>query len=190
MLPFRILTNLSGSSLLLRRILSGDLPAIEVLVNRAFNTEDLGKEVSTYLRELLRTNANARVADTNSNQSVISEYWVLIDPDSKHIIGLTGLYRLRWAWSRSYWLGWFALDPDLHGKGIGTKLLEITMATAKGYGAAHLKVETMFGGASEEFYKKNGFELEGKLKDHYGDNYDAAVLSRSLEDISPIAPED
>ncbi len=59
------------------------------------------------------------------------EYFVVRDTESKKVIGVTGLYNRKEYPEDEAWLGWFCVDSNVRGKGIGRKTLEWTMNRAR-----------------------------------------------------------
>ncbi len=84
--------------------------------------------------------SKARYEDIYTKESIKSmQYWVAIDPDTSHIIGLTGLYNEINDSEDECWLGWFFVNNKYRGKGYGKKLLEFSEKQAKA-----LKRRTMY----------------------------------------------
>jgi N-acetylglutamate synthase-like GNAT family acetyltransferase len=170
----------------LRRLETGDIEAVREIVAGAFNSPDLGEKVAVYFDDYCRSGLDRLTLDQQPHESVPVEYWVLTDTVSGEVIGLCGLYRFRWAWTQSLWLGWTAIAPYLQSRGVGAAMLMTLMRIARARGAEVFKVETPLGGRAVSFYKKLGFIEEGILSKHYDADMDALVLSRDMSDITPL----
>jgi len=95
------------------------------------------------------------------------EYWVLVDKNHQ-VIGLTGIY-IEEGTIESCSLGWFCLDENYRGRGIGEALLEFSIAQAKLLSMQSLTLYTedskMYAPAIA-LYKKYGFvEYEPFIKE-------------------------
>jgi GNAT superfamily N-acetyltransferase len=109
--------------------------------------------------------------------------------EQEQLVGVAGLYRLGlWTWSGVLWLGWFAIDTNRQRQGAGAAALEFLERFARARGAEVLKVETLAVGEAAGFYRKHGFADEAVLKCHYGAEYNALVLSKSLIGLEPLDP--
>ncbi|MFX1252174.1 MAG: GNAT family N-acetyltransferase [Promethearchaeota archaeon] len=84
------------------------------------------------------------------------EYWVAVHENKltgeKKVVGTTGLYMDLNEYpfltnsshepEKARWLGWFCVDPQLRGKGIGTALLKYTINLAQKRGATFMRLYT------------------------------------------------
>lgn len=80
-------------------------------------------------------------------------------------------------------LYWIATRDDFRGKGIGKKLIEETINQARNMGCKILIAETSglpHYGPTREFYKKNGFILEAKIKDFYTMGDDKLIYTKRI----------
>ncbi|MCK4588871.1 MAG: GNAT family N-acetyltransferase [Nanoarchaeota archaeon] len=121
------------------------------LSQKVFSHEDYEKDVGVCLRESLELQSlekSLRFVEPGSKKyretrktldEFTSKYWV--SEDLSKIAGLTGL-----AWSKSdrgkVWLGWFCVDPDYRGRGIGSRLLDHTINQAGRNGFREFRVWT------------------------------------------------
>ena len=170
----------------LRRLRAPDIETVGRIVAGAFGSEEIGEEVTTMMRHYCASGRADLDLDEQETEPLPSEYWVLEDIRGGKLFGISGLYRFAWAWKRSFWLGWFAVSAEEHGKGLGTLMLQSLLRIAKTKGCEVCKVETARGGRATRFYERNGFAVEGILSKHYSSQLDAQVLSRSMEDIQSI----
>ncbi len=79
-------------------------------------------------------------------------YYLLRDGET--VVGLAGLHRYIWGPRENVWLGWFAVHPDYHRRGLGRELIEGVCGRAREGGYRKFFVETY---ESEEFEKARGF---------------------------------
>jgi N-acetylglutamate synthase-like GNAT family acetyltransferase len=174
-----------GDDLLLRRFVHKDIPAVRTILTGAFESVQLGQEVGSRLEDYCASGQAALTLDEQVHESLPTEYWVMVESGGQ-VLGICGLYRFGWAWKRSFWLGWFAVDPTRQNRGLGTTMLTTLLRIARTKGAEVFKVETGYGGKATAFYKKLGFLEEGVLSRHYSQNLDALILSRDLSDVHAL----
>lgn len=102
----------------------------------------------------------------------VIKYFILKDTKNNKVIGTTGLYTLKGE-PGAVWLGWFCIDPDYRGKGLGEYLLTWTMEKAKMEGYSILRLYTSTSpneAAAQKLYDKLGFEITGREQEK-GDEY-------------------
>lgn len=58
------------------------------------------------------------------------EYFIAIDKRYS-VLGIIGLYSLKKDYKDTYWIGWYCVDENERGKGIGKELLEFVINMAK-----------------------------------------------------------
>ena len=103
--------------------------------------------------------------------------------DSK-VLGIAGLHQYDWGPKENVWLGWFALDPDLHGKGLGSKLFDEMVSLAKQMGFKKMFIETYMSPTFEKarrFYQNKGFNPAGEIKDYLPDGEAMIVYLNVLD---------
>ncbi len=84
---------------------------------------------------------------------------------------------------QSWYLYWIAVDPTIHGKGHGTKLLRKVEEHIKALKGRMLFIETSslpHYEPTRQFYLKKGYELTGVLKEFYADGDDMVVFRKRL----------
>ncbi len=94
------------------------------------------------------------------------------------IRGVTGLQNYIWGPRENVWLTWFAVEPELQGRGIGTELLYATEKLAWENGYRKFFVETYSGpdfARAREFYEARGFSEYGQVRE-YLPNGDAMIV--------------
>lgn len=83
----------------------------------------------------------------------------------------------------TYDLYWIAVDPNIHGKGIGSKLVKHMEEDLKSAGGKLILIETS-GKAEYEnerkFYVKNGYEVQTIIKDFYRSADDLYIYRKYL----------
>lgn len=67
-------------------------------------------------------------------------YWVA--KKQKKVIGISGIYEYWKDMGEASWVGWFCVDPEQRGEGIGTSLLNTVLEEAKKTGKEYLRVYT------------------------------------------------
>lgn len=83
----------------------------------------------------------------------------------------------------TYDLYWIAVDPNIHGKGIGSELVEFMEDDLKTIGGHLVLIETSGKEHYEgerKFYEKNGYAVQTVIKDFYRDNDDLFVYRKYL----------
>ncbi len=58
-------------------------------------------------------------------------YWVVQESESFKVIATIGLYTEPDTHDNECWIGWFCVDKDFRGKGLGVKLLDFIQTQAK-----------------------------------------------------------
>jgi ribosomal protein S18 acetylase RimI-like enzyme len=83
----------------------------------------------------------------------------------------------------TYDLYWIAVDPNIHGKGLGSKLVKFMEEDLKSAGGKLILIETS-GKAEYEnerkFYTKNGYEVQTIIKDFYRRGDDLYIYRKYL----------
>lgn len=83
----------------------------------------------------------------------------------------------------TYDLYWIAVDPNIHGKGLGSKLVKHMEEDLKSAGGKLILIETS-GKAEYEnerkFYIKNGYEVQTIIKDFYRSGDDLYIYRKYL----------
>lgn len=84
----------------------------------------------------------------------------------------------------TYDLYWIAVDPQIHGKGIGSKLVQHMEDELKRGGGRIVLIETSGKDEYEnerKFYTKNGYEVQTVIKDFYRSGDDLFVYRKYLQ---------
>jgi len=158
---------------ILRAFLETDaIPAVD-LISRAMIAEE-GAYAEKTFREYFASRAYA-IDDGR-------ELFVLADGDK--IIGITGLHHYVWGPPTNVWLSWFAVDPEVHGRGLGSRLMAATLELARERGFSQLFIETYSSPTFEKaraFYAARGFERVGAIRGYMPDGAEMVVFRRALE---------
>jgi len=83
----------------------------------------------------------------------------------------------------TYDLYWIAVDPNIHGKGTGSKLVKYMEEDLKSQGGNLILIETSGKDSYEnerKFYAKNGYEIQTIIKDFYSRGDDLVIYLKYL----------
>jgi len=86
---------------------------------------------------------------------------------SNRLLGTTGLYRYKKDCDEAVWVGWFCVDPETRGRGIGQALIEHTVERARDAGFRLVRLYTSTDpneAAAQRLYESNGFKEIGRKK--------------------------
>jgi ribosomal protein S18 acetylase RimI-like enzyme/pimeloyl-ACP methyl ester carboxylesterase len=103
------------------------------------------------------------------------KYWVAVDDKTQKIIGVIGVYE-EWEDSEeACWLGWYGVDPEYRGKGIGSQLLDFAITKARNRNKQYLRLYTSTEEnekAAQSIYEKYGFRVMRGRPREKKDNYE------------------
>jgi ribosomal protein S18 acetylase RimI-like enzyme len=119
------------------------------------------------------------INDANQKDYII---YVFADDDSGKTAGYI-CYGKRPLTEGTYDLYWIAVDPNIHGKGIGRKLVEFMEVDVKKLGGTLILIETS--GKQEYegermFYIKVGYDVQTVIKDFYKKGDDLFIYRKYL----------
>jgi GNAT superfamily N-acetyltransferase len=105
-----------------------------------------------------------------------TKYWIALDSNG-NVVGTTGFYALKYDENEAYWLGWYCVDKNLRGMGVGRKLLKFIINEAKKNGKKWLRLYTSKDPnekRANEIYDKVGFKpIKSKMiNDLINDKYE------------------
>lgn len=137
----------------IRRAKTSDLPQILAIEKESFPTP-WSKEA--FLKEFEKKNGVFLVIEEASEILGYVCFWVIAD--EMHLANL-------------------AVRRDCRQKGLGKKLLEVALETAKRYGAKRALLEVREGNlAALRLYQSLGFKFEGRRPRYYSDTGEDAIL--------------
>ncbi len=107
--------------------------------------------------------------ETVLNDSQQRDYQVLV-ADLEGVVGGYVLFGPVPLTEGGYDLYWIAVDPDLHGKGVGRQLMKEVERRLRLAGARLLCLETSSQGhyaRTRKFYQQAGYQEESRIRDFY-----------------------
>lgn len=111
------------------------------------------------------------------------DYLVYVhEPNEKNITGYI-CYGKRPLTEGTYDLYWIAVNPEYHGKGIGSKLVQFMEDYLSQRNANLILIETSGKDSYENerrFYEKNGYLIQTVIKDFYRANDDLYIYHKYL----------
>jgi len=147
----------------IRRATTADHAAVEALCAKVFG-EEVGAKAGAAVSDL-----GTRLGNLGEPIAfpVHSAYWLAESPESE-LLGIVGLFAKRWIGKQNLYLGWFAVDPERQGQGIGRGLLEYAKEIAREMGARWIYTETApEPEATIRFYEKAGFQRCAECSDYW-----------------------
>ena len=159
------------SSVRLRALCAQDRAAIERIVRATGAFRD--DEVAVAL-ELIDEGLGIQVEDPY-------EFLVAVDEDER-VLGYA-CYGHKPHTAADWDLYWIAVDPALHGRGVGKRLLAASEEAARAAGGArmlaHTEAKASYA-ATRAFYEGSGYGVIARDADHYGPGEDMLVYARGL----------
>jgi len=83
----------------------------------------------------------------------------------------------------TYDLYWIAVDPSVHGKGVGSQLLHFVEEHLRSKGGRMLIAETSSTpkyDKTREFYQRKGFVQQARIKEYYKPGDDLIIFGKNL----------
>ena len=107
---------------------------------------------------------------------LISFYWCLLNywaavNDNGDVCGICGLYTYKKDEREAVWLGWFCVDPNHRGRGIGKKLIEFSIVEARKHNKKYFRLYTSTDpneAAAQNLYEKYGFKITRREQNRSG----------------------
>lgn len=127
------------------------------LLQRIFKTFDEIEDPYFWFKISLAPEKNAQIIHERGCRDV--RYFVVLNSNDK-VIGTTGLYHLNRDPEKTVWLGFYCLEPEYRGKGIGKQVLSWTIEKAQTEGNTIMKLYTSPNEdltTAQEIYDKFGF---------------------------------
>ena len=130
---------------------------------RVFNGRDSQWLEKVFTESLSRISYNKQ----KRKEVTSARFWVAKDI-KKGVLGTTGLYTHKGDQNEAIWLGWFCVDPDYRGKGLGSRLLDYSIKKAKKEGFDYLRLWTTSSPnekMAQGLYESRGFRIFDRKKD-------------------------
>ena len=125
-----------------------------------FNNQDSPEEA--FKASLDRSKHQNFIYKHNLN---ILKYFVAVDESKNKIVGVTGWYTRDIDPLGIIWLGWYCVDKEERGKGVGKEILDWTIHQTKLAGYKIIKLYTSTDpneAIAQELYEKMGFKIVGE----------------------------
>ncbi len=109
-------------------------------------------------------------------------YWLVARDENGRVLGFT-CYGPRALTSGTFDLFWIAVDAQMHGRGVGRRLLTATEEAVRQLGGRLLFVETSGLPAYEstrQFYLNEGYLWEATICDFYAEGDDLVIFTKRL----------
>lgn len=111
---------------------------------------------------------------------------VLLDPQERRPVAVSGYYVDDLEAQGVYWLGWTYVNPFFRGKGYGGAVMEWVLGALQ-----HIQARKCFLSTSSlpkyqgavGFYQRYGFVTEGRLKDFYAPGEDQLIMGVDLSRV-------
>lgn len=101
-----------------------------------------GNESSENLYRSLRGEIDEHIDPYQKIPENPGKYWVIIDRETDNVAGIGGLYTYVGKESEAQWMGWFAVDPQHQGNGLGGRMLRFLIEKARASGTPALRLWT------------------------------------------------
>jgi GNAT superfamily N-acetyltransferase len=130
-------------------MVQSDIGSVARLIGHAMNADEGKQALDTF---------DAHFSSKSHGIDDGRSYYVLAqDIDAR---GVVGLHQYLWGPPENVWLAWFAVDPELHGRGLGAFLLDAITHKAKQLGYMKFFIETYSTpefDRARAFYRAKGF---------------------------------
>lgn len=97
----------------------------------------------------------------------ILDFWGAIDNQTGKVVGTTGLYSYINDAAEAVWLAWFCVAPEVRKRGIGSQLLDFSIAEARKTGRRYLRLYTsddLIESAAQRLYESRGLKIVRKQR--------------------------
>ena len=154
----------------------------DVLKKILEDTNHFNEEEINVAMELIDVYLN----NENQKDYIIQVY---ADDDSDQTAGYI-CYGRRPLTDGTYDLYWIAVDPNIHGKGIGSRLVKYMEEDIEKLGGYLILIETSGKPEYEGergFYQKNGYDVQTVIKDFYRKGDDLFIYRKYLQQTGYLA---
>jgi len=104
--------------------------------------------------------------DSWAERDGVGQFWeVFLLEDEGEVVGICGLYSLTPGSTEELWLGWFALVPEKRNGGRGREAMQFMYEKARTLGCKRLMSYVDKEGKPISFYKREGFEVLGTVRE-------------------------
>lgn len=159
----------------LRPVNASDPDPMAAMSIRAFGSRSVGKLVREHVELSLLDPRTRLKSDLPALVKV--EYFAIESPNDSTTLGMIGLYSMEWTNRNIAYLGWFFVDPETHGKGVGRAAIKAISELARSIGKTSIRVEVDAADPdATAFYEKCGFEKETVVKSYFYDDVDMLLM--------------
>jgi GNAT superfamily N-acetyltransferase len=161
-----------GSEVLLRPMVKSDREALGFFFNR------LTPSALQYVRNDV---TNPKVLDQWCNQLNYERVFPLLAFYGEKVVANASLHRVAYGWRKHLGTIRIVVDPEFHGKGLGTLMINELVDLAMEFGLEKLMVEfPLRAHGALAMFKKSGFSprgvIEGLMKDRHGQDLDIVIM--------------
>ena len=99
------------------------------------------------------------------------------------VLGIVGLHSQPWGPPENVWLSWFAVDPLLQGRGLGSAMLDAVTREARHRHFMKFYIETYSTqefARARAFYRARGFRPVGQVESYLPDGGNMVVYYKPL----------
>jgi GNAT superfamily N-acetyltransferase len=162
----------NGTIVLLRPMVKDDRKTLGDFFNR------LTPSVLQYVRNDV---TNPKVLDKWFNQLNYDRVFPLLAFKNDEIVANASLHRVSYGWRKHLATIRIVVDPDFHGKGLGTLMINELVDLSVEFGVEKLMVEfPLRAYHALTMFKKAGFSpravIEGLMKDRHGEDLDIVIM--------------
>lgn len=161
-----------GSEVLLRPMVKGDRKAVGEFFGR------LTPSVLQYVRNDV---SDPKVLDEWFDQLNYERVFPLLAFKGDKVVANASLHRVAYGWRKHLGTIRIVVDPELHGKGLGTLMINELVDLAMEFGLEKLMVEfPLKAHGALAIFKKAGFSprgvIEGLMKGRHGEDLDIVIM--------------
>lgn len=161
-----------GSEVLLRPMVKGDRKAVGEFFGR------LTPQVLQYVRNDV---TDPKVLDKWFDQLDYDRVFPLLAFKGDKVVANASLHRVAYGWRKHLGTIRIVVDPEFHGKGLGTLMINELVDLAMEFGLEKLMVEfPLKAHGALAIFKKAGFSprgvIEGLMKGRHGEDLDIVIM--------------
>jgi len=122
-------------------------------------------------------------SDPQRIESSDEKNFVILEESTGNVVGVSGFTPDQYKTPKIYWLSWTYVSENYRRCGRGSALLDHVINQVKARGARKLYIDTSSHPLYESalrLYTCFGFQVEGSLKDYYGEGENCVILGKSL----------